>query len=107
MSTSLHRESVSPASALDTDTRQEVVQLRCKLANQPVIEQAKGMLMAAFGLSGDHAFELLKTVSQANNVKVRCVAQQIVECWPSGGPRPQYDEATEFLLAVRHRFSPR
>ena len=31
----------------------EVAHLRCKLANQPVIEEAKGMLMGAFGLDSE------------------------------------------------------
>ncbi|MGZ6777853.1 MAG: ANTAR domain-containing protein [Mycobacterium sp.] len=68
--------------------------------NQPVIEQAKGMLMGAFGLSDDHAFDLLKSVSPTNNVKLRTVAAHIVECWTAGGPRPEYDEAADFLVAL-------
>ncbi len=93
------------ASNSDEDIRREVFQLRCKIANQPVIEQAKGMLMGAFGLSGDHAFALLRSVSQTSNVKVRNVAQHIVECWASGGPRPGYEEAAEFLETVRRRIN--
>lgn len=67
-SISIRRGSSTYASNSEQDIRREIIQLRCKIANQPVIEQAKGMLMGAFGLSGDHAFELLKSVSQADNV---------------------------------------
>jgi hypothetical protein len=84
----------------DEDLRREVMQLRCKIAHQPVIEQAKGMLMVAFGLSDDHAFDLLKSVSQNNNVKLRTVAAHIVECWTAGGPRREYEDAANFLVAL-------
>lgn len=67
-SISIRRGSSTYASNSEQDIRREIIQLRCKIANQPVIEQAKGMLMGAFGLSGDHAFELLMSVSQADNV---------------------------------------
>lgn len=103
-SISLQRRSSSYASALDEDVHQENLALRAKLANQPAIEQAKGMLMGAFGLSAEHAFELLKSVSQTQNVKLRTVAQHVAERWASGGPRPDYDEAAEFLVTVWRHF---
>ena len=86
------------------ELRAELTQLRCKLANQPIIEEAKGMLMGAFGLDSDQAFELLKTASQSNNVKLRDVARRIVERWTVSGPRPAYREAAEFLATLRHEF---
>lgn len=104
-SISLQRGSLTRPSAPDDDLRRENTQLRCKLTNLPVIEQAKGMLMGAFGLSAEHAFELLKSVSQANNVKLRRVAQHVVERWASGGPRPDYEDAAEFLVTVRAHFA--
>ena len=42
------------------------------------IEQAKGMLMAIYGIDAAAAFELLKWRSQESNVKVRPLAEQIV-----------------------------
>ena len=42
------------------------------------IEQAKGMLMAIYGIDGDAAFDLLKWRSQETNVKLRPLAEQIV-----------------------------
>jgi ANTAR domain len=80
----------------------ENMQLQWKLASQPVIEQAKGMLMQAFGLCADDAFEVIKLISQNCNVKVRHVAQRIVDDWICHGPRPDYDCAVELLLTVRH-----
>jgi AmiR/NasT family two-component response regulator len=49
------------------------------MSSSSVIEQAKGMLMAAQGCDEDEAFELLVQASQRENVKLRDVAQRIVE----------------------------
>ncbi|MFC9249986.1 ANTAR domain-containing protein [Amycolatopsis thailandensis] len=53
-------------------------QLRRALATQPVIDQAKGMLMLLRGWSAEQAFTALKTVSQHSNVKLYDVATVIV-----------------------------
>ncbi len=47
--------------------------------HRAVIEQAKGMLMLVYGLDAVAAFDLLKWRSQESNVKLRLLAQQIVE----------------------------
>ena len=41
------------------------------------IEQAKGMLMAIYGIDAQAAFDLLKWRSQESNVKLRPLAEQI------------------------------
>lgn len=41
------------------------------------IEQAKGMLMLIYRIDGTAAFDLLKWLSQENNVKLQLLAQQI------------------------------
>lgn len=76
----------------------QLSQLRNRLASQPVIEQCKGMLMSAFGLTADDAIELMKSLSQNGNLKLRELARVIVDEWRADGPRPDYDTATEFLL---------
>ena len=43
-----------------------------------MIEQAKGMLMAIYGIDAAAAFDLLKWRSQETNVKLRSLAEQIV-----------------------------
>jgi hypothetical protein len=53
--------------------------LRQRLASQPVIEQAKGILMGYYGISGDTAFELLRRWSQDTNTKLRRVAELLSE----------------------------
>lgn len=47
--------------------------------HRAVIEQAKGMLMLVYGIDSAAAFDLLKWRSQESNVKLRLLAQQIVE----------------------------
>ncbi len=44
-----------------------------------VIEQAKGMLMAAQSCSADEAFDLLVRASQRSNRKLRDIAQELVD----------------------------
>jgi PAS domain S-box-containing protein len=43
-----------------------------------VIEHAKGMLMAIYGVDGEAAFEILKTRSQNTNIKLHVVAERLV-----------------------------
>jgi hypothetical protein len=44
-----------------------------------VIEQAKGMLMLVYGLDEDTAFDLLRWRSQSSNVKLRRLAEILIE----------------------------
>ena len=53
--------------------------LRRALASQPVIDQAKGMLMARHGCTADEAFQLLRQASMRENRKIRDIACAIVE----------------------------
>ena len=52
--------------------------LLARLESQPVIEQAKGILMAESRCSAEDAFEMLRRASQRQNVRVRDLAAQIV-----------------------------
>ena len=54
-----------------------VAALEGKLATLPAVEQAKGALMATYGLTADAAFALLQFHSQNRNVKVRAIAAQL------------------------------
>jgi hypothetical protein len=47
--------------------------------HRAVIEQAKGMLMLIYGLDDEAAFDLLRWRSQSSNVKLRRLAEKIVE----------------------------
>jgi hypothetical protein len=52
--------------------------LQARLDSMPVIEQAKGILMAQAACQPDEAFDILRRASQRSNVKVRDLASEIV-----------------------------
>jgi hypothetical protein len=56
----------------------ENAQLKQALEGRPVIEQAKGMLMARHGCDADEAFQLLVLASRRDQRKVREVASDVV-----------------------------
>ena len=62
--------------------------LQARLATLPVIEQAKGIIMAQTGCSPDEAFGLLRKASQRGNVPVRELAAGIVRQAGGRGPAP-------------------
>lgn len=54
-------------------------QLEDALKSRSPIEQAKGILMSRHGCTSEDAFKMLVKVSQTGNVKLRVVAQEVVE----------------------------
>jgi transcriptional regulator with GAF, ATPase, and Fis domain len=71
------------AVALSTAMHDE--QMEEALQSRDLIGQAKGMLMAREGVSADEAFDMLRRASQRLNVKLRDVAQSMVEGRPPSG----------------------
>jgi AmiR/NasT family two-component response regulator len=53
--------------------------LAARLESQPLIEQAKGILIAQVGCTADEAFGLLRAASQRTNVRVRDLARDIID----------------------------
>jgi len=49
------------------------------MRSRAVIEQAKGILMAAEGVDEDDAFDMLTRASQRENIKLRDIARRIVD----------------------------
>ncbi|MEU9187486.1 ANTAR domain-containing protein [Streptomyces sp. NPDC048484] len=62
----------------EQDLRLEVVQLKRAMQTRPVIDLARGVLMATFGLSPEDAWSVLVTVSQNANIKLRHLAEGTV-----------------------------
>ncbi|MEV7094965.1 ANTAR domain-containing protein [Amycolatopsis sp. NPDC051045] len=58
--------------------RREAGQLSTALVSRAAIDQAKGILMGARGISADEAFRLLVVQSQRENVKLRDCAERLV-----------------------------
>ena len=61
--------------------------LFARFESQPVIEQAKGVLMAESRCTADQAFDMLRRASQRQNIKVRDLATQIVSRASTGAGR--------------------
>jgi hypothetical protein len=90
-----HQQSVTEAVAEITESRGG-------------IEQAKGMLMLVYRIDSEAAFDLLKWRSQACNVKLRALSEQIVEDFLELGysdvlpARSSYDQ---LLLTAHERIA--
>jgi len=61
------------------DVLDMVDQLEDALSSRDLIGQAKGMLMAQMGLDSDQAFDELRRMSQERNIKLRDLAQHVVD----------------------------
>jgi AmiR/NasT family two-component response regulator len=61
------------------ECQEEVEDLRVALTTRPVIDQAKGILVAERGCTPDEAFAMLSAASQRENRKVRDIAQAMVD----------------------------
>ena len=91
MSTTDHEGRNGPGrnyASLD-DCEAEVAHLRAAMASRPVIDQAKGMLMATHGIGPDDAFAKLKDASMRSNRKLHDIAEAMVEgAAPPTGAEP-------------------
>ena len=70
------------------------VLLQARLDTLPVIEQAKGIVMAQRQCGPDDAFDLLRRASQSANVKVSVLAERIVEQAAARDSRPGREPST-------------
>jgi hypothetical protein len=76
--------------------------LQARMDSMPVIEQAKGIIMAQYGWPEDQAFAALRWVSQRENMKVRDLAARIVAATVHpGSAQPQPGPTS--LAAYQHR----
>jgi hypothetical protein len=58
--------------------------LQARMDTMPVIEQAKGILMAQTGCGAEQAWDMLRRASQRSNIRVRDLASEIV--WRAAAP---------------------
>lgn len=70
------------------DARESSTGLAQAMRNRAVIEQAKGMIMAAQGMDEDQAFEVLTRASQRENRKLRDIAKRMVDDAVARGRAP-------------------
>ena len=64
------------------------------------IEQAKGLLMAAYGISADRAFDILVWRSQETNVKVRDLAGRFISVVAGTFPADTRTQVDHALLNI-------
>jgi ANTAR domain-containing protein len=69
---------LSPQARKSTLSRSAFARLAARLETMPVIEQAKGIIMAQSHCDEPRAFDLLRQASQRRNVPVRVLAAQLV-----------------------------
>jgi len=72
------RQRRSSPAGQDLIRRSEHARLLARLETMPVIEQAKGIIMAQSHCGDVQAFDLLRRASQRSNIPVRDLAAQIV-----------------------------
>jgi ANTAR domain/PAS fold len=90
-----------------TESQREAAQraasasIQASAERRAVIEQAKGVLMVAFGVDADDAFDQLRRASNQANVAVRDLAMWLVHWFSRPGVTafPTADEIREFLQA--------
>ncbi|MEU5088030.1 ANTAR domain-containing protein [Streptomyces sp. NPDC021356] len=82
------------------ELEQEVEQLRHALDSRPVIDQARGILMAAHACSPRQAWDILREASQRSNTKLRTVAAAVTAGAQPDGPAPAEEIRTALRTAV-------
>ncbi|MDQ0748238.1 response regulator NasT [Streptomyces africanus] len=83
--------------------QEEVEQLRQAIASRPVIDQARGILMATHGCTSDEAWHILRETSQLSNTKLRDVAAAVTASAKSDGPRPSPELREALQRAITRR----
>jgi len=92
----------SPRTNAELDRlRTEVAQLRRAMATRPLIDQARGMIMAFGRCTPQTAWEVLVEVSQRTNTKLHTVAARLVAT-TLGDPLPEALR-TSLRAALRRR----
>ena len=76
------------------DGDRDPLRLVARLQTMPVIEQAKGIVMAQRQCGPDEAFDLLRRASQSANIKVSVLAERIVEQAAARDSRPGREPST-------------
>jgi hypothetical protein len=77
--------------------------LQARLETMPVIEQAKGILMAQHHCGPDEAFDLLRRASQSANVRISVLAARLVEQVASPEPQTTEEPSTARVSGLPRR----
>ncbi|MFI5688346.1 ANTAR domain-containing protein [Streptomyces sp. NPDC051636] len=70
--------------------QEEIGQLRRAIVSRPLIDQARGILMATHACTSDQAWDILRETSQRSNTKLNAVAAAVTaSATPDGPPLPE------------------
>lgn len=84
---------------LQSDLTTAVTQV---VKSRAIIEQAKGILMAAYGIDADRAFEILTWRSQSTQIKLKTIAAQFMEAMVREGLAPETVIKIDHLLMANN-----
>ncbi|GAB2842617.1 hypothetical protein GCM10027074_06370 [Streptomyces deserti] len=83
--------------------QEEVEQLRQAIVSRPVIDQARGIIMATHGCASDEAWHILRETSQLSNTKLRTVAEAVTTSAQADGPPLPPELSTALQRALTRR----
>jgi anti-anti-sigma factor len=83
--------------------QEEVDQLRQAIASRPVIDQARGILMATQACTSEEAWTILRQASQLSNTKLRAVAAAVTASIGTDAPAPPEEVRTALRTAMAQR----
>ncbi len=96
------RRADAPGEGVVHDLRVEVVRLRRALQTRPVIDLARGIVMASFGLGVEEAWRVLALASQNAGVPLHRLAQDLVGAVQGGQPAgAAHEEVAAAAATVR------
>lgn len=84
------------------ELRTEVEQLKQAMASRPVIDQARGVLMAVHACTSEQAWDILRETSQRSNIKLRDVAAAVTAGAEPDGPAPSEELRRALRTALSH-----
>ncbi|MHC3472120.1 STAS domain-containing protein [Streptomyces sp. 7R007] len=82
--------------------QEEVEQLRHAIVSRPVIDQARGVLMATQSCTSDEAWNILREASQLSNTKLRTVAAAVTAVTETNAPPPPPEVRSALRRAITH-----
>ncbi|MFE4047956.1 ANTAR domain-containing response regulator [Streptomyces sp. YIM B13518] len=85
--------------------QEEVEQLRRAIVSRPVIDQARGILMATYGCTSEEAWHILREASQLSNTKLRAVAEALTAGTGAQGAPPPEEVRSALSRALARRSS--
>lgn len=82
---------------------EEMDQLRRAIVSRPLIDQARGVLMATHACTSGQAWDILRETSQLSNTKLHTVAEAVAATTADGSPLPERLRGALRTALTHHR----